>query len=197
MEPDYPAAHSMDTTWFAVDADGAVAMFDTGENGHCPEIGRNDVSGRLDQLLPLQAEDDEDWKSTEDLCRDLGIYFYNFGLYDGWGLVDPIDLYGRGEAPAHPLHLDELPPEMRDSVRLIRFAQLRFSETKQFQPLDYHPCSYWYTRSAYVTSDGKVVRPIPGQEAKFADFVAELRRLYPELANRFVFEGPGVEPHPG
>lgn len=31
-----PAAHSMDTTWFAVDADGRVAAFETGEPGALP-----------------------------------------------------------------------------------------------------------------------------------------------------------------
>lgn len=35
--PSWPAAHSMDTTWFAVDADGNVAVFDTGEDGALPE----------------------------------------------------------------------------------------------------------------------------------------------------------------
>jgi len=35
-EGDFPAAHSMDSAWFAVDADGHVASFDTGENGAVP-----------------------------------------------------------------------------------------------------------------------------------------------------------------
>lgn len=34
----YPAAHSMDTTWFAVDAEGSIAIFDTGEGGAVPEV---------------------------------------------------------------------------------------------------------------------------------------------------------------
>ena len=34
---DFPAAHSMDTTWFAVDRDGHVAMFQSGESGAVPE----------------------------------------------------------------------------------------------------------------------------------------------------------------
>ncbi|MCB9760728.1 MAG: hypothetical protein H6739_12875 [Alphaproteobacteria bacterium] len=34
--PDVPAAHSMDTEWFAVDQDGHVARFDTGEDGALP-----------------------------------------------------------------------------------------------------------------------------------------------------------------
>jgi hypothetical protein len=34
--PDYPAAHSMDTDWFAVDADGNVGFFKSGEDGAVP-----------------------------------------------------------------------------------------------------------------------------------------------------------------
>ena len=30
---DFPAAHSMDTTWFAIDADGCVGIFNSDENG--------------------------------------------------------------------------------------------------------------------------------------------------------------------
>src|SRR5215510_5737873 len=33
---DFPAAHSMDSTWFAVDRDGHVGFFQTGEDGLLP-----------------------------------------------------------------------------------------------------------------------------------------------------------------
>ncbi|AFY94581.1 hypothetical protein [Chamaesiphon minutus] len=33
---DFPAAHSMDTTWFAIDADGCVGIFNSGEGGAVP-----------------------------------------------------------------------------------------------------------------------------------------------------------------
>ncbi len=36
MQADYPAAHSMDTCFFAIDRDGHVACFDTGEAGAVP-----------------------------------------------------------------------------------------------------------------------------------------------------------------
>src|SRR5687767_8900820 len=36
---DFPAAHSMDTMWFAVDPDGNVAVFDSGEAGAVPVDG--------------------------------------------------------------------------------------------------------------------------------------------------------------
>lgn len=37
---DYPAAHSMDTAWFAIDDEGEVACLNTGETG---QIGRAHV----------------------------------------------------------------------------------------------------------------------------------------------------------
>ena len=59
---DYPAAHSMDTVWFAVDADGHVAMFASGNIGAVPQqasavgagIEENDC-GFLDLLDTLPA----------------------------------------------------------------------------------------------------------------------------------------------
>jgi hypothetical protein len=38
---DIPAAHSMDTQWFAVDAEGNVGLFDTGEDGALPNDAGN------------------------------------------------------------------------------------------------------------------------------------------------------------
>jgi hypothetical protein len=39
---DFPAAHSMDTTWFAVDRDGHVGLFYSGEEGAVPTTDVND-----------------------------------------------------------------------------------------------------------------------------------------------------------
>jgi hypothetical protein len=49
---DFPAAHSMDTAWFAVDRDGHVAVFDTGESGAVPTTAYlgEDHWGMLDDL---------------------------------------------------------------------------------------------------------------------------------------------------
>ncbi len=33
---DFPAGHSMDTDWFALDEEGHVGRFDTGEDGALP-----------------------------------------------------------------------------------------------------------------------------------------------------------------
>ena len=52
MEPevDYPAAHSMDTTWFAMDIDGHVAVFDSGEPGAVPAGATQDDAWQLTDL---------------------------------------------------------------------------------------------------------------------------------------------------
>src|SRR6185295_8980906 len=48
---DYPAAHSMDTTWFAVDRDGHIAVFDSGEAGAVPRDAYEE-GATVDALLP-------------------------------------------------------------------------------------------------------------------------------------------------
>ena len=46
-EEDFPAAHSMDATWFAVDRDGHIGVFDSGDPGAVPtEV--NDTIGQSD-----------------------------------------------------------------------------------------------------------------------------------------------------
>lgn len=44
--PDYPAAHSMDAQWYAIDPDGQVAAFFTGEEGPLP-LAANYFAGDL------------------------------------------------------------------------------------------------------------------------------------------------------
>ncbi len=49
---DYPAAHSMDTSWYAVDSEGHIAEFETGETGVLPEIAAEE-NRNFDLLLIL------------------------------------------------------------------------------------------------------------------------------------------------
>jgi hypothetical protein len=52
MMKDYPAAHSMDTEWFAVDADGNVGIFDSSEDGAVPTAvrGEFDINSFIERL---------------------------------------------------------------------------------------------------------------------------------------------------
>jgi hypothetical protein len=45
---DFPATHSMDTLWFAVDKDGNVAVFESGESGAVPEDAFADQYGEFE-----------------------------------------------------------------------------------------------------------------------------------------------------
>jgi hypothetical protein len=55
-EPDYPAAHSMDTEWYAVDRDGHVALFETGEAGAMPIGAHTENETTRDDLASLVTE---------------------------------------------------------------------------------------------------------------------------------------------
>ena len=70
---DFPAAHSMDTTWFAVDREGRVAVFDSGEAG----------------AVPTEGYLGEDWGEVEEAVRGHakpgGRRFTRSGLVDGSG----------------------------------------------------------------------------------------------------------------
>lgn len=58
---DFPAAHSMDTAWFAVDRDGHVAFFSTGEAGALPHAAFSgeeayELASALPSILPATSE---------------------------------------------------------------------------------------------------------------------------------------------
>ena len=52
---DFPAAHSMDTRWFAIDRDGHVALMESGEGGAVPTDGASQDLGytQTEQLISL------------------------------------------------------------------------------------------------------------------------------------------------
>jgi len=72
---DFPAAHSMDTGWFAVDRDGHVAHFDSGEAGAVPEEGNRGQ--------------DWEYEILERLERRPETTPWRVGVYDREGLVLP------------------------------------------------------------------------------------------------------------
>jgi hypothetical protein len=187
-QPDYPAAHSMDTHWFAVDERGQVAVFATGEDGHVPKMASGD-DGDLFRLASLYraAEDKDEDRVEEQDAELLGMYFYDYS----YGIFEPIEAYRRSQVPKVPLHIDQLPPDFRAMCISVKFP-FRFDETDTVQPLESFPCVYWYEaeRVSFLCADGKTIRPIPGQEDRFAEFVRELCQGNPELADKYHFEGP-------
>jgi hypothetical protein len=187
MGADFPAAHSMDTEWFAVDRDGHVALFSTGEAGSMPLAAGAGGEGAVDDMLRAlgskQTQEGLDYDEAavgRELAR-LGLHVYQ----------DASDFfsgpYRRAHKPKKPLHVDQLPPELRDDVKAMRFDGLSFAEKKVLQPCQYTDGVAW--SSAYVAEDGKTVRPIPGHEKEYRKEVAEMLEEDPEELERYRFEG--------
>jgi hypothetical protein len=255
MQPDYPAAHSIYTCFFAVDRDGHVAIFDTGEAGAVPasalsgeeayEVRRqlatlprigviherkgratpnhpsefNEHRGMLALPYPtlmflasLDPVRDEiavgravEVRASEGVavlfqemsealakrlhdsgaCLGCSLYFHNEDddsspeiaargffsyshLTENW-ISGP---YGRVSRPAQPIHVDQLPPRMREAVKSMHFHSLSFAETTHIQPIEHTECVSW--ESAYMDVTGKNIRPIPGREDEYAEHYEEM-----------------------
>jgi hypothetical protein len=190
---DYPAAHSMDAYWFAIDKHGHVAAFETGECGHAPPKD-NDVFEELYVLYfgPYDYDANDGWDPAE-WARRLGLTFYAYPD-DYKTLIKP---YRRVVTPQRPLHVDQLPPQLREKCGDVRFWMLRFDELESLQPFEYEldDLNRWEVfdvenHPAYLCRDGVTVRPVPGEEASFADFVRESREGNAEEAARMRFDGP-------
>jgi hypothetical protein len=111
-----------------------------------------------------------------------GLFVYEH-LTDNW-ISGP---YGCAARPVQPLHVDQLPPDMRAQVKQMRFDKLSFSQTPRLQPLEHTDCASW--EAAWMDAAGQKVRPVPGREDDYADAVGELDNL--------ADEGIEIEPPPG
>lgn len=130
--PDYPAAHSMDTTWFAVDADGVVAEFNTDEDGALPNAAFTGDS----------LEDDEElWAAVENRLQVEGAgvvrYRRDFGEAPG--------AYTHLAVPKRPVWVQDLEPAFAAQVSQLRLP-VRFAEAPKLQLADHmadEDASFW------------------------------------------------------
>jgi hypothetical protein len=187
----------MDSCWFAIDCDGHVAFFDTDEDGLVPDSaffvswaveGADEwLQPLLDTLRQLRNVPDDDepvWFDPRGIAQ-LGLFVYRPGSTDVPGP------YERSERPKAPIHIDQFPPEVRRRLGGLRFP-FCFARTRRLWPADHGECFGW--DPAYLASDGKTVRPLPGMEEDYQQFVADLiDDLGDELAGLY-FEG--LEPQP-
>ena len=145
---DYPAAHSTDSTWFAVDEDGQIAAFDTDEEGQIPRgfpseglpydslliarllMLRAETDDRLRELLPkslgklVHALDDGDASEIfVALMRSLGVWVYEF---NGW-------IYARSGGVPNPIYFKDLDRGSQQWLRKARLP-LRFHGAPVFAP---------------------------------------------------------------
>jgi hypothetical protein len=109
---------------------------------------------------PGSEEDDIEEEAGRFSLAELGLYEYSH-LFENW-ISGP---YGCERRPLVPLHVDQLPPRLRDQVRLVHFDNLRFGEVTHLQPVEHTECRSW--EAAWLDAAGKKRRPMPGREAEF------------------------------
>jgi hypothetical protein len=198
MPDDFPAAHSMDTPWFAVDADGHVAVLHSGEEGPVPEWLEQHQPAVADWLRSLspQAAEDEWWWPESDDYRRLGLFAYSYE-HDHWGGWFTW-AYERAVVPDQPLHIDQMPPAVREIFARVRFDKLRFAASACVQPVEFFPCGLWDDEPGYLASDGQTVRAVPGEEERFWGAYKyshlDCVRDNPEAAGLRVELPPGMPP---
>jgi hypothetical protein len=173
MAADFPAAHSMDTDWFAVDKCGHVALFSTGEAGAMPlgakiligpEGGDDQLSEKLFGPLTEEMEDDDDLEYPD--AAKAGIFRYQHET-DNW-ISGP---YERSQTPEKPAFLQRLPPEVGKKLTGFRFDDLCFLDHPHIQPVEHAPCESW--EPAWLSLDGKTARPMPGREDEYRKHLEE------------------------
>jgi hypothetical protein len=190
---DYPAAHSMDTMWFAVDADGNVAVFESGEAGAVPVEGYvgEEYFDLLDELRSLGHESEVIWevgrlqgshsapgfgggpapyllllRSTDAIANELD--------YASARRITTSGLKGRGQG----VIIDELSQELH--VKLHEKGDclgcaLHFEDEDAPNPASYglfryeHSCENWM--SGPYTIDARPEKPL--KAASLPDTIAE------------------------
>lgn len=89
-EQDYPAAHSMDTEWYAVDRDGRLGRFSTGEAGGVPtsatqysEGAENGATWAEDAVFEIVTREGAEYE-VDDLIQMPGGPVFNFSWGGGY-----------------------------------------------------------------------------------------------------------------
>lgn len=131
----------MDTTWFAVDDEGRVAVFESEESGGHPEVVQPISLAAealvYEALLPrtlhvIEHDPYETLARLDELPGPSNRGFYHF--VHGRDYAGAAYYYQRVARPLQPLHIDQLPREIR--AECFRFEGVRFEAHPIVQPLD-------------------------------------------------------------
>lgn len=153
----------MDTTWFAVDDEGRVGVFETDESGGHPEVvAPLSLAAEAlvyEPLLPrrlhvIEHDPYETLARLDELPGPSNRGFYHF--VHGRDYAGAAYYYQRVARPLQPLHIDELPREIR--AECFRFEGARFEAHPVVQPLDLAPGVTYLDEPHYSLAHGEVRR---------------------------------------
>src|SRR5262249_52095061 len=109
---------------------GAAVLF--------PDISEDFWHGLHDAGLCLSCSPADDQDVSKYACFDFtrcGLFTYTH--LAGNGIAGP---YGRERLPTHPLHIDQLPPALRNAIKATTFDALSFAEVSHIQPASHFSC---------------------------------------------------------
>jgi len=180
--PDYPAAHSMDCVWYAVDANGAVGIFSSGEAGPVPRSATQREHGDIPRLIRILGgecdDDDFDLQEAFQSAGDRGLYVYEVVSWE----CDFLDTYDRVAVPKRRLHLNQLPPNLRKNFAKCTLPTTDFAKEQELQVVGLVACDlYWDEAVGCFAPGHKEIRPIPGKEAEYRVALPSLRRENPDF----------------
>lgn len=127
---DWPAAHSMDTAWYAVDADGHIGRFETGEAGALPHGAANETEGAFNVGGLHLAARRVTGASAEHGDPPTGVFLYesrDFGVPGA---------YTRSRAPEKTVKFEDLDPETQAAVGAVRLGA-KFADAVELQLADH------------------------------------------------------------
>jgi hypothetical protein len=181
----------MDTTWCAIDRNGFMGVFFSGEGGFMPEQAEvlDDFFAIVRELRGEPADEDDEWGEMEQVAANAGLSLYQYIEEFDLLAVHYQTMYGAGSLR----HVSQAPPRIRRLFKKLRLAGVDFTTDEIVQPIEHVPAAdiyfYYPETAAYLASDRKTVRPIPGKEDSFAQFVQEYRSQSAGDAKGRTFEG--------
>ena len=192
----------MDSTWFAVDEDGHIGVFDTGDEGpkpvNFPSISLDEPDPKLDleeeallaQILWDLACSDECLRkilppSRAELEKQIcygEVIDYSFRFFRSLGVFTyscdfctPVAYAKVGEVQ-RPIGLEKLDESTQEQLRRARLP-VRFSETPAIAPGEFEKISAWTVY--WFDSTGRA-RPVEGLEDEFEAWIKKAGELDPE-----------------
>lgn len=170
MQNDYPAAHSMDTEWFAIDKDGFVALMTSEETGPVPiEVYQHLDQGEGYELVEKIANalkrplKEDQWGAPD--APSIGLYHFTHQGFLEEELEDEDEEamvpYSRPkeQLPQSPVHITQLPEDIAKMIVPFKF-DVAFADTVRLQPLSSFPCEVWGEYETFLDASLKS-QPMP------------------------------------